>query len=470
MDQTLNFVAGRVRKMLLVRAWISIVIAAIIVGIAVAAGAPFRSLLKPVQDLGSSTQVRTSQIKTNMIVRIKAERVYDTGIYYYGDSSGKVGIVNLEDGALLINIPSAQESVIGKTDVQLTGAIGDVSTTRKSNVDKFVGAIAQDEKMTAADQAQLRASIPNVQLNYNGSWMIGLVVTWLAVVAVALLLLDAISRFVLLGAPERSSTYRRLVKKGSPVSVAELAAKLDEAAANGIVKEVGKTLYFCPEVVASFAGASGQLHPADDLIWIYVKVMRRRIYGVIPSGSSWSVMLCFTDKRTVTMAARNEAQANDRIQEILSVHPNVLSGHSSDRQAKFNMGNMDALRQDLQNQGHPAAAAAAPTAAGPQEPHDPALLSGPGTAPTPAPTSTLEQKQSWTTGRFTSKTDKEVRKLTKAAKKETKGKKGRGELDARDVSAPPEGMQASAPKEATAPPEESSSFGLGNDEFGGDFK
>ncbi|MCL2654400.1 MAG: hypothetical protein FWD65_01695 [Coriobacteriia bacterium] len=476
MDQTTNFVASRVRKLLLARALISIVIAVIIVGVAMAAGAPFRSLLKPVKNLGTSTQISTSQIKTNMIVRIKADEIYDTGIYYYGDSSGKVGIVNLKNGALLINIPSAQESVIGKTNVELTGAIATITSTRSGNVDKFINGIAQDEKMTAGQQAALRASIPDVQLNYNNGWVFSLALTWIATIACALLILDAISRLILLGSPERSSAYRRLVKKGSPVSVAELAAKLDEAAAGGTVTRVGKSLYFCPEVVASFAGASGQLHPADDLIWIYVKVMRRRIYGVVPAGSNWSVMLCFTDKRAVTMAARNEAQAKDRIQEILSIHPNVLSGHSSDRQAKFNMGNMDALRRDLQNQGHPVASTAPapiPAASGavqePQpQPHDPALLSGPGTAPVPAPTSALEQKQSWATGQFVSKTDKEVRRQMKAAKKEARAKRRRGEFDARDVSAPPVDMQASAPKEATAP-HEASSFGLGDDEFGGDF-
>jgi len=312
------------------------------------------------------------------------------------------------------------------------------------------------------------------------------VLTWGGVILLVLLVLYFISRFVMMGAPDHTRVYRRLVKKGSATPASDLAAKIDEAAANGTLKKVGKMLYFCPEAMAFFAANMGQLHPSGDLVWIYPHVVRRRAYGV-PVGSNWSVVLCFADRRQANATVRNEVQAKELVQQLLGVCPGVLSGYSSDRAAKFKTGHIDDLRAEMQHRP-PQTTPPVPTGPTAQAPsYDPALLSGAGTPPGAAVASDTpyEQRRNYY-GRgsvLTSKTDKETRRDMKALKKQAKeqgqpeqpgqgqqgGAKGRGELDTRDVSAPPIDMQASAPKEATAPPEETS-FGLSDDDFNSDFK
>ena len=450
MEQTSNFVEGKVRKALLRAALICIVIAAIIIGIAVAAGVRPSTLTHPVTQLGLSTQVAGSRFKSGMIVSVTAPDVKDTGIYYTGDNNSRVGAIETKDGYLLVNIPSGKSSVFGQSNVKITGEVEKVSAALSQHVDSFASTVAQQQQWTSEQETAFRKAFPGVQLYYASSWQFLIGLAWAAVIIPALLLIFAISRLALLGTPERSGVWRRLVKKGSTPSATELAARLNEAAVNGTVKQVGKFLYFSPAVVGYFAGVYSQLHPLGDLVWIYPHVVRRRMYG-IPTGSSWSVVLCFGDKRKANMVARNEGQAKEFIQEIQGVCPQVLSGYSADRQTKFNLGNMDALRHDSQGQTPPPVYL--PGSSAPPPP-----VAAPGEAVTTE--TPYEQKQSyWGRGAIlTSKTDKEVRKQMKAARKAK-----RGELDTRDRSAPPAGM------EATAPPEETS-FGLGDDDFGGDFK
>ncbi|MCL2332771.1 MAG: hypothetical protein FWC54_04725 [Actinomycetia bacterium] len=444
MEQTDNFVAGKVRKILVSRAVTALIVAAIIAGIAVAVGVNFNKLTKPVTHLGVSTSLTNSQFKGGMIVSLTAPDVKDTGIYYTGDSNSSIGAIETKDGYLLVNIPSGKKAIFDQQNVKLTGMVATISSELSQHVDTFASDIAQQSKWTPAEETAFRASFPDLQLNYAGSWQFNVALAWASVVIPVLLALYAISRLVLLGSPQRSNIWRGLVKKGSPVSADELAAKIDEAAANGTLRQVDKALFFTPTAMVAFSGGSGggssQLHPLSDLIWVYPLVVRTRIYGAIPAGSNWRVVLCFADKRKVEVMTRNEAKARELDAEILALCPGVLAGYSADRQAKFNLGNMDELRLEASGK----VAQSAPTA-----------------ADTP-----YEQKQSYY-GRapiMTSKTDKEVRKLTRAAKKAK-----RGELDAHDVSAPPAGMEATAPPPATAPPEETS-FGLGDDEFGTDFK
>jgi len=472
MDQTTNFVAGRVRRMLLTRAWFALFVA-VIIGLIFGAFANPRTLIRPIQNLGVSTQVTNAQFKKGTIVTLTAPKVVDTGIYYTGTSANHIGAIETKDGFMIIIVSSSKTSVFNQKNVKMTGTVS-----------------ALDSEISSRISSEARSSAAPVQFNYTSTWVLALVFTWIGAILILLLVIYFISRLTLLGSPERAQAYRQLVKKGSSVSVADLAAKLDEAAANGTVTRVGKTLYFCPEVIAIFGGAIGQLHPTADLLWVYPHVVRRRIYGFIPSGSNWSVVLCFADKRKINATVKNEAAAKGEVQQILGIYPNMLSGYSSDRAAKFQMGRMEDLRAEIAHQvptpqGPPAsddlnfrdvevAKAELGTAAAEaqQALHDPALLSGAGTVPSAAVASDTpyEQKQSYygRGARLTSPTDKETRKDVKALKKQDKVKRTRGELDTSDVSAPPAEMQAEAPQEATAPKEESS-FGLGDDEFGGDF-
>ena len=459
MEQVSSFVTGKIRKILRNSALRALLLALVIVAIACAAHANFSLLIRPVQLLGDASRVKNSQFKQGAIVNLKAGQVIDTGIYYYGESKGKVGAIATSDGYLLIDIPDSNTSLIGKKNVRITALVDAISTDRSSKVNELVSYIAKDEQLTAIQQRQLRAAFADVQLRQGNSWIGTLVAVWIAALAAVLLLVYAISRLILLGAPERSRVYRRLVTKGSGDSIAGLATKLDEAGANGTITRIGKSLYFSPEVVGAFLGWTGQLHPVKDLIWVYPHVTRQRVNG-IPAGATWSVDLCFADGRKVRMGVRKEAQAKDRIQEILSLCPTVLSGYSADRQAKFSKGNMDALRQEQQARtSRPGPTATQPVAPPLESAGDPASTSATSRAAKQAPSA---PQAAYVAPNY-------ARKQARAAKKAAKRARKRGEFDASDVSAPPAGMQASAPKEATAPAEEMS-FGLHDDEFGHDFK
>jgi len=442
------------------RAWLAFVIV-VIIGIVFAFSANPSTLITPVQRLGVSTQIPNSRFKNGTAVSLTAPQVVKTGLSYTGDRSEDIGAIQTKDGFMLVIVPSSETAVFSQKNVKMTGTISTLDSKIPSH-------------LSSTDQAYAAP----MQLNYGSGWVTTVVFTWIGALAIILLALYFISRLVMLALPEYTRVYRRLVKKGSPMSVADLAAKLDEAAANGALTKVGKALYFCPEVTAFFAGAVGQLHQTSELIWVYPHVVRRRVYGV-PAGANWSVVLCFADKRQVNATVKNEDQAKVEIQQLLGIYPNMLSGYSSDRAAKFKTGDIDALRAELQNQ--PPRPVVPPTPTGPRPdapPHDPALLSGMPPSAAVASDTPYEQNQRYygRGGMLTSKTDKQTRKDIKAIKAARKAagepkekKRRRGEFDTRDVSAPPSGMQASAPKEATAPSEESS-FGLSDDEFGGDFK
>ena len=463
MDQTTNFIAGRVRRAMLNRAWLALIIV-LIVGFIFAVSSNLSTLFTPIQHLGDSSQITIAQLKRGTAVTLTAQKIINTGMYYTGDNSGSVGAIPVKDGYVIVVVPSSKTSVFNQANTQMTGTVSTLASEIST-------------RLTTAE----RAATAPMQFNYGSSWVLLLGFTYFAALVIVVLTLYFISRLLMMTMPERARVYRRLVKKGSAVSVADLASKLDEAAANGTLTKVGKTLYFCPGVMAYFTGAVGQLHPTSDLLWIYPHVVRRRVYGV-RAGSNWSVVLCFADKRQANSRVKNEDMAKQCVQQLLGIYPNMLSGYSPDRAAKFKTGDMDSLRAEIQNR--PPSPAPVPT--GPDAaPHDPALLSGLAPSAAVASDTPYEQDQRYygRTGMLTSKTDKEMRKDIKAIKAARKAagagtpgtpttpapsKRQRGEFDARDVSAPPAGMQASAPKEATAPKEEKS-FGLGDDEFGGDF-
>ena len=91
------------------------------------------------------------------------------------------------------------------------------------------------------------------------------------------------------------------------------------------------------------AGYHHFLYDGNDVVWAYQQTTRQRLYGVIPLGKTYTLMLGLSDGKFKTVPM-SEAKVKEQLQLIARNFPTVAVGYSEQLRSLYN-SNREALRQ-----------------------------------------------------------------------------------------------------------------------------
>lgn len=91
------------------------------------------------------------------------------------------------------------------------------------------------------------------------------------------------------------------------------------------------------------SGFSHYFYDANDLVWAYKQVTRHKLYGIIPIGKTYSLMLKMSDG-TEKAVAMGEKKVVEQLEKIMLQFPGCAVGYSDELMAMYR-SNRSSLRQ-----------------------------------------------------------------------------------------------------------------------------
>lgn len=125
--------------------------------------------------------------------------------------------------------------------------------------------------------------------------------------------------------PQKHPAVRALAAQGS---YHEVASRIEDEFRNqvGVVKIGNVTI--TPSWIISRAGTALTILHRDDIAWVYLKVVQRRVNG-IPVGKNYAAIIMARPNASLTINA-NEAKASEILIEISRRAPWALTGYSAE--------------------------------------------------------------------------------------------------------------------------------------------
>ena len=82
-------------------------------------------------------------------------------------------------------------------------------------------------------------------------------------------------------------------------------------------------------------GGYDMLYDVNDLVWAYQQTTRHRLYGIIPMGKSYSLMLCTADGKRQSITMSDKA-TKEILTQLRGSFPNTVIGYSKELENLYN--------------------------------------------------------------------------------------------------------------------------------------
>lgn len=90
-------------------------------------------------------------------------------------------------------------------------------------------------------------------------------------------------------------------------------------------------------------GSSHYLYDSNDLVWAYKQITRQKLYGIIPIGKTFSLMLKLSNGKEIAVPM-NEAKVKEQLEKLIQQFPTCAIGYS-DQLAGMYRNDPTSLRQ-----------------------------------------------------------------------------------------------------------------------------
>ena len=308
-----NFVVGRVRRMILMRAIICGTLAVLIIGVSTAAGLDYLHMFQfayPVYNLGQDELVKSSQLRPGTVVQFKV-LIYsevDSSTAKKGDS---LLAIKIQDAYVLVSLPYDRVGYItSQSEYPRLFMVTEMPRATQE-------AIAPSQRDEIAKV--ILNYIPNADRNVSREWITGLIALAFFVLMLVFLVLYLV--------PGSSRCYHRIsTYEPQNVTIGAFDSEMSGA------ERIARNTFLTPHWLGKFTLWTAQIQPLRNLVWAYFR--RARLF------------LCFTDGRVIQIPMKSEELAAMAISECQYRGADPAIGYSMMREALFRIGDMVGLRDE----------------------------------------------------------------------------------------------------------------------------
>jgi len=256
-------------------------------------------------------------ISINKYIDLSSVMIYDTGYTYLDDNivTGKYYLIDFDNHYLLALMPKDITETSASFEVK--GYTRDLDSIDNQVYNALIYDLAEDWEV----------SVEEVKLDVVGGFILeskNTINTFFILATLTTIFgLLSLWQFFIMIEPKNSKTYKRLAKNEEDID--SLLDNVDREIDGNHLHLDTKQVKIMPTYIINSTGFSFNIYKTNELMWVYKVITTHRTNG-IKTGTSYSVMFKFSDKRMFQMPAKNEANVDNIIQDLMTKISGVFYG------------------------------------------------------------------------------------------------------------------------------------------------